>query len=98
MNSPIKKVNFEGKENVPSHADAPVDLINTPGYAKPIVLKGITLPEVKKEELVVEVASTIKPEEADEPLLQANSQRFVLFPIKYHEVSDAYFGCLRVNC
>ena len=32
------------------------------------------------------VAPTIKPEEADEPLLQENPHRFVLFPIKYHEV------------
>lgn len=32
-------------------------------------------------------APTIKPEEAHEPLLQENPQRFVLFPIKYHDVS-----------
>lgn len=25
----------------------------------------------------------------DEPLLRENAQRFVLFPIKYHEVCDA---------
>lgn len=30
----------------------------------------------------------LKPEEADEPLLVENKRRFVLFPIKYHEVSD----------
>jgi ribonucleoside-diphosphate reductase subunit M2 len=35
------------------------------------------------------VASTIKAEEAHEPLLQENPQRFVLFPIKYHEVCGA---------
>jgi len=34
------------------------------------------------------VAPTIKPEEATEPLLQENPQRFVLFPIQNHEVSD----------
>lgn len=33
------------------------------------------------------VAPTIKPEEANEPLLQENPGRFVLFPIKYHDVS-----------
>jgi ribonucleoside-diphosphate reductase subunit M2 len=88
MNSPIKKINFEavGKENIPVNADAPIDPINTPGYAKPLLLPGVNLEVAKKAE-VVEVAPTIKPEEADEPLLQANSQRFVLFPIKYHEVS-----------
>lgn len=32
------------------------------------------------------VAPGIKDFEADEPLLQENPQRFVLFPIKYHEV------------
>lgn len=31
----------------------------------------------------------LRPEEADEPLLQDNPQRFVLFPIKYHEVCHA---------
>ncbi len=43
----------------------------------------------KVEEAKPTVAATIKAEEADEPLLQENPQRFVLFPIKYHEVSDA---------
>jgi ribonucleoside-diphosphate reductase subunit M2 len=33
------------------------------------------------------VAPTIKAEEANEPLLQENPGRFVLFPIKYHDVS-----------
>ena len=31
-------------------------------------------------------APTIRPEEAHEPLLQENPGRFVLFPIKYHDV------------
>ena len=35
------------------------------------------------------VAPTIKAEEANEPLLQENPGRFVLFPIKYHDVSLA---------
>jgi ribonucleoside-diphosphate reductase subunit M2 len=53
-----------------------------------IVVNGITYyPEgAKKEELAVTVAPALRPEEADEPLLQENPQRFVLFPIKYHEV------------
>jgi hypothetical protein len=33
------------------------------------------------------VAPTIKEEEAIEPILQENPGRFVLFPIKYHDVS-----------
>lgn len=32
------------------------------------------------------IASTIKSDEADEPLLRENPNRFVLFPIRYHEV------------
>lgn len=36
------------------------------------------------------VAATIKPSEADEPLLQENPHRFVLFPIKYHEVRGVH--------
>ncbi|KAI1000599.1 Ribonucleoside-diphosphate reductase small chain [Podosphaera aphanis] len=31
-----------------------------------------------------------KPAEADEPLLQENPNRFVLFPIKYHEIWQMY--------
>lgn len=80
-NSPAKKINFEagGKENVPFESDAPVDI----EIKKPIV-------EAVNAEKAVVVAPTIKPDESDEPLLQENPQRFVLFPIKYHEVSVAY--------
>jgi ribonucleoside-diphosphate reductase subunit M2 len=76
--SPAKKLNFEavGKENLSFNADAPI--VDDIEIKKPII-------EVKTEKAVV-VAPTIKPEEADEPLLQENPHRFVLFPIKYHEV------------
>jgi ribonucleoside-diphosphate reductase subunit M2 len=77
--SPAKKLQFDvaDKENLPFDAQLPVIEIET---TKPMA------EVVKKEPLPVTVAPTIKPEEADEPLLQANPQRFVLFPIKYHEV------------
>src|SRR2546423_1479552 len=70
--SPTKKINFAaaGKENLPLNVDAPVEDVE---IKKPVV------EEVKEEKLAV-VAPTIKPEEADEPLLQENPQRFVLFP------------------
>lgn len=75
--SPVKKINFSvgDKENMPfESADA---------FAA-------TIPEpVIVEESKALVAPTIKPDEADEPLLRENPNRFVLFPIKYHEVSDA---------
>jgi len=72
--SPVKKLDYTpaDKENV----------------FRPIV--GIPdLEEDKGDELNKKptVAPTIKEEEADEPLLQENPGRFVLFPIKYHEVS-----------
>jgi len=80
--SPAKKLNFEaaGKENLPFNADLPI--LEAIEIQKPII------EEVKIQKPVV-VTPTIKPEEADEPLLQENPQRFVLFPIKYHEVSYA---------
>ena len=77
--SPLKKLDLAaGKENLPFDATSPV--IEDFDVKKPIVEK------VDKEQTLA-VAPTIKPEEADEPLLQENPQRFVLFPIKYHEVS-----------
>jgi ribonucleoside-diphosphate reductase subunit M2 len=73
--SPAKKLDFGviGKENLPLEAQGPVDAIET------------KKPAVQEPDLSL-VAPTIKPEEADEPLLQSNPNRFVLFPIKYHEV------------
>lgn len=72
--TPIKKINFAAdKENQPIDTAIPtVDEIK-----KPLV----------EEAKAVTVAPTLRPEEADEPLLQENPNRFVLFPIKYHEVS-----------
>ncbi|KAH8801673.1 putative ribonucleoside-diphosphate reductase small chain [Xylogone sp. PMI_703] len=82
--SPVKKINFNvmNKENAPVNADSTVDTsaIET---KKPII-------EDTKTEVKLTVAPTIKPEEEDEPLLQENPQRFVLFPIKYHEIWQMY--------
>jgi len=84
--SPLKKLNFEAdKENMPEKASA-----NTAIIPKPIILKGLaaeSVEEIKQAQKAITVAPTIKPEEYDEPLLQENPNRFVLFPIKYHEVS-----------
>ena len=73
--TPVKKIDFSSanKENT----------------YKPIVgipdLEEESVDEVDKK--MHAVAPTIKPEEADEPLLQEIPNRFVLFPIKYHDVS-----------
>lgn len=42
--------------------------------------------------VAVAAPSTVKELEAEEPLLQENPHRFVLFPIKYHEVRDLLGG------
>lgn len=49
-------------------------------------LKKPILEEVKPSAEPAKVAAGIKAIEADEPILQENPHRFVLFPIKYHEV------------
>lgn len=77
--SPAKKLDFSSADKENTY--------------KPIVgipdLEEESADEVDKK--IHSVAPTIKPEEADEPILQENPQRFVLFPIKYHDVSrDAF--------
>jgi len=76
--SPAKKIDFtvENKENVDY------------GVEKAVPIKGIPeLDDLPEEPTKPSVAPTIHDDEAVEPLLQENAQRFVLFPIKYHEVS-----------
>ena len=85
--SPAKKLNFE----VADKENAPIDAL---AVIEPVPVKLPQLDAVKdiKEEkpvatsIMPAVAPTIKQFEADEPLLQENPHRFVLFPIKYHEV------------
>ena len=90
MESPVKKLDFADKENQPLDEAAVTALADqVDATHKPSV------DETKKTEEKAPVAPGIKPEEADEPLLQENPQRFVLFPIKYHEVRDA---SRRVKC
>ena len=81
MESPVKKLDFGAadKENKPVDGTAVAAVADH----KPVVT------ETVKEKEALAVAPTVKAEEADEPLLQENPQRFVLFPIKYHEVRVA---------
>lgn len=80
--SPAKKLDFAStdKENTPISTTLP-PAEETADLQKPIAEMIKTGPEPPK------VAPGIKAHEADEPLLQENPHRFVLFPIKYHEVS-----------
>lgn len=92
--SPAKKLIFDpvDKENVPANIPTPV--LDDLEIKKPLVQVYDT-----KKEMAPTVAPTIKPDEADEPLLQENPHRFVLFPIKYHEVRVFYtrhaFNCFQ---
>jgi ribonucleoside-diphosphate reductase subunit M2 len=81
MESPVKKLDF----SVADKENNPVVLTDSPPVEK-VEIKEVAQ-EVKKEEASPVVAATVKALEVDEPLLQENPQRFVLFPIKYHEVS-----------
>jgi ribonucleoside-diphosphate reductase subunit M2 len=76
MESPIKKpaFNTSDKENNP-------DTTST---------ESIGAKESNKTDEKASAAAMIKAAEADEPLLQENPQRFVLFPIKYHEIWQMY--------
>jgi hypothetical protein len=82
IESPMKQPLFtalsEEKEN-----------IITKEVAVPV--KGIPMPEdlPEVEEAKPSAAPGIKGDEMNEPILQVNPNRFVLFPIKYHEVSSA---------
>ena len=75
MESPLKQPSFtlENKENIENDEVA-------------VPVKGIPLIDEPEQEAVPSVAEGIKDDEAVEPILQENPQRFVLFPIKYHEV------------
>nr|POF21062.1 ribonucleoside-diphosphate reductase small chain [Quercus suber] len=82
MESPLKQPQLSteaDKENIDSRYAA--DEVAVPIKGIP-VLDDIPEPEVA----ATGVAPTIKEEEAIEPILQENPGRFVLFPIKYHEM------------
>lgn len=71
VDSPAKKLDFSSADKENTY--------------KPIV--GIPDFEEDASDHKPSTAPTIRPEEANEPLLQENPGRFVLFPIKYHDVS-----------
>ncbi|KAB8234868.1 ribonucleotide reductase [Aspergillus alliaceus] len=76
--SPVKKLNFEasGKENAPS--------------SFPVADAPATKTAGEKPSEVAKATPSVKELEANEPLLQENPHRFVLFPIKYHEIWQMY--------
>lgn len=88
MESPVKKLDLTGtdKENCPVDEAAVSTLAPPVDTHKPVPVDSKSATKEDKPAVV----PGLKPEEADEPLLQENPQRFVLFPIKYHEVRDAF--------
>lgn len=90
METPVKKLNFteSDKENKPFDADlatleAQMDAKHT---EKTIMSKPTEVSQPSKE--AEKTVAAVNPVE-DEPLLRENPNRFVLFPIQYHEVCDA---------
>jgi len=86
MESPAKKLQLQpsaDKENL-NILDARYE---SDEVAVPI--KGIPVQDEPEEVVAPSTAPGIKEEEAVEPILQENPHRFVLFPIKYHEVCVA---------
>ena len=75
--SPAKKLIFEAlsKENVP--VESPV--VDDIDLKKPQL-------DLAKTEVKPSTALSIKAMEAEEPILKENPHRFVMFPIRYHEV------------
>lgn len=85
--SPIKKLDYKPVDKENRKGDSPV--------VTDLELKKAHVDIVEKGQRPA-VAPGIKDHEAGEPLLQENPHRFVLFPIKYHEVGAA--NASRVKC
>jgi hypothetical protein len=86
--SPVKKLNFdtEDKENMP------VTLESTEPVAKhDLKMEKMPVTEVKETTEQPQVPKTWRELEKEEPLLQENGHRFVLFPLKYHEIVRVMF-------
>ncbi|KAK5092648.1 Ribonucleotide-diphosphate reductase (RNR), small subunit [Exophiala xenobiotica] len=83
--SPVKQPVFtpENKENMPAPLE-PLPTATIEDLKKPVTEIVKTSPEAPQ------VAPGLKASEAHEPLLQENPNRFVLFPLKYHEIWTAY--------
>ncbi|KID73100.1 Ribonucleoside-diphosphate reductase small chain [Metarhizium brunneum] len=85
MESPVKKLDF----GVADKENKPLDEAAVAALAEQVDAEHESKIESKKDDKSAAVAPGIKAE-VDEPLLQENPQRFVLFPIKYHEIWQMY--------
>ncbi|KEY64291.1 hypothetical protein S7711_06337 [Stachybotrys chartarum IBT 7711] len=89
MESPVKKLDFGAadKENQPFDENTLADLEH---QVEARHVKAVEETKKVEEKPIDAVVSAIKAQEAEEPLLMENPQRFVLFPIKYHEIWQMY--------
>ncbi|KAL7941939.1 ribonucleotide reductase [Trichoderma barbatum] len=88
IESPVKKISF----NAANKENQPLDESALESLAKQMDdnHKPTEAVKAEKEEAKPTAVATIKPDEIDEPILQENPQRFVLFPLKYHEIWQMY--------
>ncbi|KAJ9152120.1 Ribonucleoside-diphosphate reductase small subunit [Pleurostoma richardsiae] len=88
IESPVKKLDFgvADKENQPIDASVATlaQTMDAKHSEKPLVT------EVVKKEEEQPKTSAIRAQELEEPILKENPQRFVLFPIQYHEIWQMY--------
>ncbi|KAK4946734.1 Ribonucleotide-diphosphate reductase (RNR), small subunit [Elasticomyces elasticus] len=82
--SPIKKLNFdvEDKENMPVASEITLKS-ESEVEKKPVA-------EIKADVQTPKAAPTWRELEAEEDILKENPHRFVLFPIKFHEIWNMY--------
>lgn len=87
MESPVKKLDLgvANKENKENEFQDPTVVT----LAHNIDAKHAASKEVVKAEEPVKIPD-LRNEELEEPILKENPHRFVLFPIQYHEVCDAF--------
>lgn len=79
-------------------SDSPVKKLDFTSVGKENVPTSVKVDTVEKPvEKTLTKAEAIKAMEATEPLLQENPHRFVMFPIKYHEVSHVHHASSRVK-
>ncbi|KAK4911988.1 Ribonucleotide-diphosphate reductase (RNR), small subunit [Elasticomyces elasticus] len=72
-------------------SDSPVKKLDFTSVGKENVPTSVKVDTVEKPvEKTLTKAEAIKAMEATEPLLQENPHRFVMFPIKYHEIWQMY--------
>merc|ERR1712000_27099 len=92
MESPVKKLDFKNadKENNPATEKSLSERMDSYKSLVEEAKKVEDTKKVEKTESKPAVAPGIKAEECDEPILQENPGRFVLFPIKYHEIWQMY--------